>query len=335
MTNISKKIFIVFTTLFSFPILSLPKMHNGKFTLAVVGSQNSKIRAKIESALLRSEFIHLVERQKMQKILSEISLGQSGALQKKSSSKIGKLLGTSFLVLLNDSSFRLVETETARIKGSWDSYSEAALQQMLTILETEAALVELVKIKPPPSDRKNVYFGEVECFGNRGTNAANPKVDLDSLDDLEDEEEEESENEMIPCSFRLGERIGFKYFVFRKDERKQVYLTILAYTSDGNIIQLFPNQYQRDNQVLTKKEAVFPSKNAKFKVTASEPLGTDRIVMIASLKPVGLPGNSPKAGIYLYSNTNNKQKTKGITVSLRRLGKTGYDVKYISATIRK
>lgn len=336
-----KTILLIFCLIFTASLFAVPPIINGKFNIAVIGKNQPAIQSRIEQAIARTHFARVVERNRLKKLLQEIKLGQTGLIDSKTAIRAGKISGAGYLILLNgqkNNGFKIVDTQTGIIKAAWPSYTTNHIEQLLTLVEAEAALMELVNITPPPSEAqgRTIRFAEeISCI-NQKNKPTLPSDDEEELEeDLYGEYPENDKPKTTKCQFRLQERIGFRYRVTRTDGKKAVYLTVLGYTKDGMIVQLYPNKYTINNKVPINQLNSFPPQKAGFEIIASPPLGEDKVVIIASTKPVGLPGNSPRAGIYKYSQANNKNKAKGIAVRLRRLPKNGYDVKILkSITIK-
>ncbi|HNK91554.1 MAG TPA: DUF4384 domain-containing protein [Leptospiraceae bacterium] len=272
-----------FIFLFIYFYYSIILFANGKLTIAVIG-QEPNLRANIESTITNSDFLQAVERNRIDTMLTEMKLGQQGVLKEGSYAKAGETLGASYIVLVekNSNAFRLVHTQSSRILGSWTGWNDKSSQEFLTILEREKSLQELANLK---SAGKKDYKIEV-------TNAIGSK-----------------ENGGV----KIGDEIKIEFIVKSKKE-KYAYVTILVYGQDGSITQLFPNKYQSDNKIETNIDFSFPPPDApkKYKLIASQPIGEDTMVIIASDSSVALEDGSP-LGIY-FGNTKSLKGTKGITL---------------------
>ena len=278
---------------FASPILS-----NGKLTVAVIGPQPD-LRAEIESAMSKTDFLQPVERTRIDSLLTELKLGQQGVLKEGTYAKAGNTLGASYLVLVEkgSTSFRIVHTQSSRIIGSWTGLNDTSSQEFLAVLEREKSLQELANLKSPG---KRDYKIEI-------TNALGSKDNGGAV---------------------IGDELRVE-FIIRSKQEKYAYVTILVYGQDGSITQLFPNKYQSNNKVETNKEFAFPPPDApkKYKLIASTPIGEDTMVVIASDSSVALE-NGVSQGIYTGS-TKSLLGTKGITLQLDKTGKTKYDVNRI------
>lgn len=285
-------------------LFTLSLSANGKLHVAVVG-QEPELRASLESAMTKTDFIQPVERTQIDKMLQEMRLGQQGILKEGTYAKAGETLGASYLILVEQgsSTFKLVHTQSSRILGSWSSQSNTSIEELLTILEREKALQELASLK---SSGKRDYKIEV-------TNAVGSKENGGAV---------------------IGDELKVELIVRSKQE-KFAYVTILVYGQDGSITQLFPNKYQSDNKIATNTEFTFPPPDApkKYKLLASNPVGEDTMIVIVADTSVGLENASPM-GIYKGSSKS-LLGTKGITLQLDKTGKMKYDITRIVFAIRE
>lgn len=276
---------------------------NGKLTVAVIGSE-SDLKANIESVITKTDFLQAIERNRIDAMLTEMKLGQQGILKEGSYAKAGETLGASYLVLLdkNSNSFRIVHTQSSRILGSWKRWEDGSLQELLSVLEKEKSLLELANLKS--AGKKDYKIEIVNAIGSKDNGGA-----------------------------VLGDELKLE-FVVRSKKENFAYITILVYGQDGSITQLFPNKYQSDNKIATNTEFKFPPPDApkKYKLIASQPVGEDTMVVIASDSSVALEDGTPQ-GIY-FGNTKSLKGTKGITIQLDKTGTVKYDVNRIVFEIK-
>lgn len=297
---------IIFVFLHTLELLSFPKLSNGKLMVAVMGGKTHYMTS-IEKKMLKTDFARPVERRKIKSVLKEIKLNQVGIT--KEGPKIGKAIGVYYVILFDEkksSSFKLIQVETTRILGVWDKFNQKNVDELMDYLEVEASLIHLASLKTP---KKKNGIELMDVFSNA-----------------------ELENEGVV----FGEPIEIDYTII-SDKFKEVYLTILVYSSDGSVIQVFPNKYQSDNKVATNVELKFPPKNApgKYKMLAAPPEGNDRVVVIASEKPVRLPKKYSKSlGIYDGIINETWKGTKGVRLSIQKFG-GNYDVRQLVLDVRE
>ena len=121
---------------------------------------------------------------------------------------------------------------------------------------------------------------------------------------------------------RVGESIELE-FVYRSKSKKNGYLSIFLFTTDGTIAQIFPNKYDPDNLLLPNDNYKFPTSRAKkpYKIEASPPIGNDRLILILSENPLPLNSeNTQKFGHLIVVHKNKRQEIENIIDFLNNLG---------------
>jgi TolB-like protein len=154
-------------------LLALPAFATEKPTVAVLyfgyGGENAELKV-LKKGLAQllitdlSDFgtAHLVERDRLEEILAELELGQSGKLDPSTVAKVGQLVGAHYLVMgdyfdMKDTlvvSARVVEVKTARILRSHKALGSAedflSLEQKLA-KEINQVLEGLLPARPEPA----------------------------------------------------------------------------------------------------------------------------------------------------------------------------------------
>jgi len=95
------------------------------------------------------------------------------------------------------------------------------------------------------------------------------------------------------------------------------YARVVDITSDGNIIQLLPNDYRKDNFFRAGVVYKIPDKSDAFDLKVAPPYGIDNVVVYASEVPLGdVSMESVGQGLSMYRGTQKSlaAKTRGISV---------------------
>jgi hypothetical protein len=77
--------------------------------------------------------------------------------------------------------------------------------------------------------------------------------------------------------YSIGDRL---ILTFKSDE--DAYLTILDFTSSGQIVQLFPNEWVKDNFVKAGETVTIPAEGSGYLMKVGGPVGVDAIKAIAT-----------------------------------------------------
>jgi hypothetical protein len=83
----------------------------------------------------------------------------------------------------------------------------------------------------------------------------------------------------------------------RVKTNEDAYITVFNIGPAGKVTQLFPNKYQKENQIRANREAEVPSAGSKTEIKVSGDLGAEVIKVIATDKPIKiLPDSIMVAG---------------------------------------
>ena len=113
--------------------------------------------------------------------------------------------------------------------------------------------------------------------------------------------------------YREGERIEI-YIKGNKD----FYARVINISSDGNIIQLLPNKFRKNNLFKAGNTYVIPDKTDKFDLKVTPPFGIDQLVIYASDVPLGsVHMENVDNGLHKYRGTIKSfgMKTRGIKIA--------------------
>jgi len=114
-------------------------------------------------------------------------------------------------------------------------------------------------------------------------------------------------------AYREGEHI-----VVYMQGNRDFYARIVDITSDGDIIQLLPNDYRRQDRFEAGRIYQIPGEGDRFDLKVTPPFGEDRIVVYASEVPLGnVTMNSAGAGLGAFGGTRESLgiRTRGISVT--------------------
>lgn len=275
---------------FIISLIIFPLQASGKLAVAVIGEPGKK--AEVEAALAASQSLQPVEREKMDRLLGEIKLGQSGVLKEGTYTRAGEISGAEYFVMIEkDSAMRLVHVQSSKVLSAWKKEDSSAVDDLVSRLETEKTLKDLFHLKG--AGTKDFLIDITNASAARENGGA-----------------------------VFGEQVKIELMIKSKKHDK-AYLTMLYYGQDGTVLQIFPNKHDRDNRVDTNKEISIPGEKKPYSIVASPPAGTDTILLIASDSPVGLQADSASfAGPYMVQKKGLKG-TKGLEIQLNKNVKYG------------
>jgi hypothetical protein len=181
-----------------------------------------------------------------------------------------------YILNVSQISFKLLKAKGNIVLNSFD-YKESSYSEFSDLLDAESGYYELIELKNSGSNdyKLSDIFSKAE-LGKEGA--------------------------------RIGESIEIE-FVYRSKTKKNGYLTIYLFTTDGMIAQIFPNKYDTNSLLKPNDNYKFPTTNAtkKYAIEASTPVGNDRLVLIITEKPLLFSTENIKNYGHLSVLQNNKK----------------------------
>ncbi len=181
-----------------------------------------------------------------------------------------------YILNVSQNSFKLLKAKSNIVLNSFD-YKESSYSEFSDLLDAESGYNELIELKNSGSNdyKLSDIFSKAE-LGKEGA--------------------------------RIGESIEIE-FVYRSKTKKNGYLTIYLFTTDGTIAQIFPNKYDTNSLLKPNDNYKFPTPNAtkKYTIEASTPVGNDRLVLIITEKPLLFSTENVKNYGHLSVLQNNKK----------------------------
>jgi len=105
--------------------------------------------------------------------------------------------------------------------------------------------------------------------------------------------------------YQKGEKLNFSVQL-----NKDAYVVADYIMADGNKIQIFPNQYFKNNFIKAGEQLNIPSEKMNFDLTVTEPLGVEKLVIHASNTKINTV--APKKGIAISENNNFAEYSESI-----------------------
>jgi len=109
-----------------------------------------------------------------------------------------------------------------------------------------------------------------------------------------------------------------EHIVVYMQGNRDFYARIVDITSDGDIMQLLPNDYRQQDRFEAGRIYQIPGESDRFDLKVTPPFGEDRIVVYASEVPLGnVAMNSAGAGLGAFGGTRESLgiRTRGISVT--------------------
>lgn len=198
-----------------------------------------------------------------------------------------------YILNVSQNSFKLLKAKGNIVLNTFE-YIENSYSEFSDLLDAEAGYFALIELK------------------NNGSNDY-------KLSDIF------SKAELGKEGAKIGESIELE-FVYRSKTKKNGYLTIYLFTTDGMIAQIFPNKYDTNNLLNPNDNYKFPTSNAtkKYKLEASTPVGNDRLMLIVTEKSLLFSNENVKNyGHLSVLQKNKKQELNRIKQELKSMSSYG------------
>lgn len=274
-------------------------------------SRRDIISSGLTSALSRYNFLKLVERAKMSKLIAEVEMGMSGLFDEKTAVKQAKIHGVEIMVfgaVQGDIiSARSVHVETGRILSAYSIQNikdiEILAGRLASGIETHLAKENIKRLRNDSPDITLDF--RVECGGTKITEGGRLKIGQSAI------------------------------FHFRAN--RDGYTTIVDIQPGGDVVILFPNEMSPDNRVKAGVEYTIPSKEDKFEIKVTEPEGIDTIAVFftekkaAWLNPKKLSGQ----GFWTVKENEKAEMARKFAVVATELKKSQWESKVIEVGVVK
>ena len=100
------------------------------------------------------------------------------------------------------------------------------------------------------------------------------------------------------------------------ETNKDAYVTVLNTDPAGNTVQLFPNEYQRDNFVPANRAVELPDPDSQSRIVVTGDVGDELLKVMASTSPVPLfdDGQLSRSGPFQVVRTSVQGTVRSLTV---------------------
>jgi len=307
-----KRIFIIPILLLLFMPDHTARSQEASITTGVIGFQEGKgaskksaaVAAELGEVLARYRFITLIERAKLDSLVKEIELGQSGLVDDSAAAKAGRMRGCKILVTgsIRDNrvTARAIHTETAKViaSGSADmSGIEALGTRLASGIESHLARESLRTLR---NDSPDIDL-EFRAEGGRGKAIITPRA---------------------TGSMKIGDPV-----IFRFKSSMRGYLTIVDVQPGGDVVLLFPNDMNPSSEVRAGVEYSIPGNDDGYEITATEPAGRDTVVAFFTAKRVEWLDMKKLAGTGFKTVREGERAfaARGFAVTATRLRKSEWE----------
>ncbi len=268
-------------------------------------------------ALSRYGFIRLIERDRIDIVLREQSLGQIGVVNEATAAKTGRVLGAEIIVI----AIRTGNTITVR-----------AIHAETALVIAKAVAVESGDI-PSAADSIAYDLGTHLARENlKRVRNNNPAIHLDFQAEIGDSRPDKKNNINGEGWAKTGDAVRFTFMSDRDG-----YLTIVDIQPDGEVVLLYPNEYHPSNEIKAGTRYVIPGKDDGFMIHFTRPAGKDTVAAFFTVKRVDwLDGKTLGGkGFWTVRSGERVAAARGMTVVASRLGEQEWKSACIEIEVRE
>lgn len=239
------------------------------------------LAAQVLARLQRAGGIQLTERGQLSKVLAELSLGESGAVDESSAPEIGRLVGAQYLILGRvdaaaaesdarsrprdgntfTASVRVVRAETGVVIGA--GYATGTMQTLADRLAADA--LNTLRIYLALENPESPYSVLLKLKGGSSAqvDGKNP-------------------------TYRVGDQLSLEFKVLRhnNDAPRFVYVQLYSIDAQGALTLIYPNKFSPQARVEVDREYRLPADADDFEWILTEPVGSEKIQAIVTTEPI-------------------------------------------------
>jgi len=128
-------------------------------------------------------------------------------------------------------------------------------------------------------------------------------------------------------AYQIGDKISYHFI-----SDKSCYLVLLSKTSDGNLVQVFPNKYDQNQQVTANIKYSIPLEGSDLSLEVTGPIGREHLIAVTANKPFELfPLDFKNEPFFLFDKANPDKLAKTAThlAALKSMNFSQQKVSYI------
>ncbi len=274
-------------------------------------NQSEMAISQLTKVLQQYRFLQLVERSQMKSLVDEIQLSMTGLVNEQSALQQGKFLGIKILIFgaidKNTVSARAVYTETGRVIASSVSSVQEIERMGIDLASGIESFMARENLKRMRNDSPNI---EVQFWI----------------------ETKDGKKVNINEGLKIGQSVKFKF-----KANKSGYVTIVDVQPSGEVVVLFPNQFNQNNNVSANTVYSIPADEDGFELTITEPMGQDTLILFFTEKKVDWLDVTKLHGEG-FKTVNSEERfavTRGFAVTATQLKNTQWESVVINVNVTK
>ena len=230
------------------------------------------LAAQVLARLSRANGLTLIERGQLKKVLAELALNQSGAVDESHAPQMGRLLGADYIVLGRvasgkteaggyTASLRVVRAETGVVIGA--AHASGSMRRVADRLANEA--LKTLRIYLALENPESPYTVLLKLKGGKSENkdGKNP-------------------------TYRVGDELSLEFKVLRHaaSAPKFVYLQLYSIDAKGALTMIYPNKFSPRARIEVDRNYKLPADRDDFEWVMAPPVGREKIQAIVTTQAV-------------------------------------------------
>ncbi len=230
------------------------------------------LAAQVLARLSRANGLTLIERGQLKKVLAELALNQSGAVDESHAPQMGRLLGADYIILgrvasgetdagAYTASLRVVRAETGVVIGA--AHANGSMRSVADRLASEA--LQTLRIYLALENPESPYSVLLKLKGGKS-------------------EHKDGKNPL----YRVGDELSLEFRVLRHSERapKFVYLQLYSIDAKGALTMIYPNKFSPQARIEVDRKYSLPADRDDFEWVMAPPVGREKIQAIVTTQAV-------------------------------------------------
>lgn len=242
------------------------------------------LAAQVLSRLQRAGGIKLIERGQLKKVLEELALNQSGAVDESSAPEMGRLLGAQYIIL-------------GRISASESSQDNSRAENKTSDEQSYTASLRVVRAETGIVIGAGHATGSMRNIADRLAADAlralriylsleNPESPYSVLLKLKGGKSEHADGKNP--TYQVGDQLTLEYKILRHADRapKYVYLQLYSIDADGALTMIYPNKFSPRSRIEVDRAYALPADSDDFEWVMTPPVGSEKIQAIVTTEPI-------------------------------------------------
>ncbi|MCR9141017.1 MAG: DUF4384 domain-containing protein [bacterium] len=245
------------------------------------------LAAQILARLQRANGLTLIERGQLKKVLAELALNQSGAVDESNAPQMGRLLGAEYIILGRISLEGESEAAATQDRDRRAAKSKRDYTASLRVVRAETGVV--IGAAHATGDMRRIADSlAAEALKTLRIYLAleNPESPYSVLLKLKGGKSKHKDGKN-PV-YRLGDELNLEFKVLRHADRapKYVYIQLYSIDAKGALTMIYPNKFSPQARIEVDRTYKLPADRDDFEWVMAPPVGHEKIQAIVTTEAI-------------------------------------------------